>query len=400
MHQTNLIAHRWKYPPLKNQDELTNLLGQIGDAVLFHANKSGEMIDLLRERRAPAVLPLPVQQNAAQVNMERSAPVTDLFVKTYPKDIPWLSYCLRSAAKFAIDFRSIIIVSPNGLVDLFPLADFPSQESDTIFEWRWEPKAEYGNDGYLSQQVFKLMADTFTDADYILMIDSDTIFTCPVTPETFFTNGKIDWMMTPYDQTNTPWKPITEKFLKQPVEFEFMRRAPQCIPGWLYADLRSFCEREHGVTIDKYVMSQPYREFSEFNALGAFAYAFRKDKFNWINTDKVPPDKWPKLVVDQRYSHGGLTDEIRAEWEKILTGGHGKQKTQPEVRDSRPGRKPKPVRQPTLSGGETNKIGTDVTTLPDPPSLNTLLEQISKHFTSPLAKGRIFKRLKSFPIAK
>src|SRR5262249_42897707 len=132
-------------------------------------------------------------------------------------------------------------------------------------------------------------------------------------------DGKLNWMMTPYDKTATPWKSITEKFLKQPVEFEFMRRFPIIIPRWLHWEVRAFCEREHKLQIEKYIMQQPYRAFSEFNALGAYAYAFHRDKFNWINTEEVPPEKWPVLTVDQRYSHGGLNEKIKQEWEEILS---------------------------------------------------------------------------------
>lgn len=112
---------------------------------------------------------------------------------------------------------------------------------------------------------------------------------------------------------------MTEKFLGRMVEFEFMRRMPFLVPRWLLIAMREFCEKQHGIPLDKYVMSQPYREFSEFNALGAFAFYFHHDKFNWINTEKVPAEQWPPLTVLQKYSHDGLTPEIEAEFEAILT---------------------------------------------------------------------------------
>lgn len=245
--------------------------------------------------------------------------ICDIFIKTYPTDYPWLKYCLRSIGKFASEFRKTVIVSPAPYHDSIGLG----------FDWVWQERHEYGLgnprfDGYLSQQVFKLYADTFTDdADYILHIDSDTIFTRPVTPETYFTDGKIDWMMTPHAMIETPWQPITEKFLGMPapfsVSFEFMRRPPQMIPRWLYASLREFCVQKHGCTLSEYIMKQPYRAFSEYNALGAFAFYFHHDKFNWINTAEVPENEWPPLTVLQKYSHGGLTPEIVAEFEQILS---------------------------------------------------------------------------------
>lgn len=240
--------------------------------------------------------------------------IVDCLIKSYPPDYPWLQYCLRSIQKFATGFRTIQLVVP----DTRKWWD----GSYTINNLHVTETEEYGNDGYLSQQVFKLYADTISDADFILHIDSDTVFTMPVTPETYFTNGKIDWMMTPYSMIDTPWKPITEKFMRMPqpfsVSFEFMRRAPQMIPRWLYPAIREFCQQKHGCTLAQYIMKQPYRAFSEYNALGAFAYYYHNEQFNWINTAEVPENKWPPLTVLQKYSHGGLTPEIVAEFEAIL----------------------------------------------------------------------------------
>jgi hypothetical protein len=105
--------------------------------------------------------------------------------------------------------------------------------------------------------VVKLDADKYTDADFICYLDSDTIFTRPVTPELFFRDGKIAWMITPYEKVQTPWQPIVEKFLKRPVPFETMRRHPMVIPRWLLAELRAFCEREHGPPISTLVPTAP-----------------------------------------------------------------------------------------------------------------------------------------------
>lgn len=236
--------------------------------------------------------------------------ICDILIKSYPPDFGFLQYCLRSIQKFATGFRTIHLIVP----DTRKWWD----GSYTVNNLHVTELEEYGVDGYLSQQIFKLHADTISDAEFILHIDSDTVFTRPVTPETYFTNRKIDWLFTPYSMIETPWKPITEKFLGHPVEFEFMRRAPQMIPRWLYADLREFSVQMQGCTLVQYIMKQPYRAFSEYNALGAFAYYHQRDRFNWINTAEIPENDWLPLTVLQKYSHGGLTPEIVAEFESIL----------------------------------------------------------------------------------
>lgn len=312
MATTKLIQHKWKHPPLENQSQVDNLLGQLGeDCVLFHADKSGSLIRLLRERRAAAALPLPIKQNDSSAAIDAGKATCDIFIKSYKKDEEWLTYCLRSIERFCSGFTGIEIVVPSN--DCF-------QSSFDLEKCHWHIRPEYGNDGYLSQQVFKLNADTFTNADYILFIDSDTMFTRPVTPKTYFKDGKIVWIITPYSETQTPWEPITEKFLKMPVEYETMRRHPIVVPRWLLAEVQEFCQRAHNMSIADYVMSQPAKEFSEFNVLGAHAYQFHRDKFHWVDTSKVPENEWPELTVNQEWSHNPIDEDRRAKLENILSG--------------------------------------------------------------------------------
>lgn len=348
MHKTKLIQHQWKAPPFESWQQVEERIRP--EAVVYHASKDGSLIRLLREHKN---LPVPAlaesdsgARNPALVDLKAVGPqhdetqdsatagavnescggqlICDIFIKTYPPDWPWFTYCHTSCLKFATGFRRIYVVAgaPNheGMQLRKPIGvgpDWIETPTDIDFTMGYG-MVEPSVDGYLIQQVVKLHADKYTDADYILFTDSDTIFTQPVTPETYFTHGLINWMITPYAKTDTPWQPMIEKFLGIPVEFETMRRHPQMVPRWLLIDMREFCEKQHGVPLDKYVMSQPYREFSEFNALGAFAYYFHHDKFNWINTEEVAADQLPPLTVLQKYSHDGLTPQIEAEFEAIL----------------------------------------------------------------------------------
>ncbi len=234
----------------------------------------------------------------------------DIFIKTYMGDAGFIGYCLRSIDKFATGFRNVVILVPRGdWRPALPLSRGTLHEVD-----------EQG-DGYLWQQVCKLKAHEYTDADYILYLDSDTIFNQPVTPETYFEGGKPLWLMTPWEKTETPWQPIVEKFLGQPVAFEFMRRHPQMVPRWLLDEIGVFCLRVHGMPIEQYVMSRPNRDFSEFNCMGAYAYQFHRDKFLWLNTEATR--HLPPLTVRQEFSWGGLNDTIRANFEAILNAPDG-----------------------------------------------------------------------------
>jgi len=83
------------------------------------------------------------------------------------------------------------------------------------------------------------------------------------------------------------------------------------IPRWLYSDLRRWAHYQHrGVPLCDYIKNQPYREFSEFNAIGAYAYLFHKERFEWVNTEDGP---MPEPCARQFRSYDGLgiyKDEI------------------------------------------------------------------------------------------
>lgn len=249
--------------------------------------------------------------------------IASIFIKSFSRDFPRLDYAIRSIHKFASGFSEVIIAIPEG--------ESYSAPSCHVIQIR----GETAGNGYLFQQCVKANVHDLTDADFVLHIDSDTILTKPVTPETFMRDGKPLWLMTPYAHLEAgiaelsranagfhcgvmTWKAITEKFLGQPVEFEFMRRFPMLIPRSLHVAAAGFCQVWHHQSLAEYILSQPAKEFSEFNALGALAYYRARDDFSWLDTTKEP---LPELVALQKWSHDPFTDETKAEFEEILKGG-------------------------------------------------------------------------------
>ncbi len=170
----------------------------------------------------------------------------------------------------------------------------------------------------MHQQVLKLHADAYSDADYFIFQDSDTIFTRPVSPDDLIVNGKVKWLYTPYSSIDSgdgqTWKAPTSKVMCMPVEFEFMRRHCFVIPRWALEGFRHWMWKVHGMSLENYIHSQSMREFSEFNAIGAWLWFFHHDKVEWQNTDEELGEPY----VHQGFSWGGLTDAIRADLERAL----------------------------------------------------------------------------------
>lgn len=232
---------------------------------------------------------------------------TDIFIKSWPNDYEWLKLCLRSIQRFATGFRRVVVVVPNGHVP-------PTGTNELVYYVHEE------GEGYLFQQNIKLHADAFTDAEFIWFMDSDTHFTRPICPEDLIVDQrKVRWLHTPYTSIDSgdgqTWKVPTGKFMMQPVQHEFMRRHPLVAPRWALQEFREWVWRIHGMSIERYIMSQPNREFSEFNALGAWLWHNRHDRVHWMNTN----EDMGVTYVHQHYSWGGLNDDTRANIERALT---------------------------------------------------------------------------------
>lgn len=211
----------------------------------------------------------------------------DIFIRTYSGDDDYHPHCLASIEKFCTGFRDVVVV-----------------------------KKEHPQ-GYLDQQVAKLHADLHTDADFILVTDSDTLFTRPTTPETFMVDGKPIWIKTPAEELKglpgpEAWFTVMREFFGFNPEYEFMRRQPFVFPRRVLLALREWCELRHGMTMENYIMSR--KAFSEWNVLGMFCHEFFHRDFRWVDTSK---DELPELAVKQFWSHTPIGENLE-EIQRIL----------------------------------------------------------------------------------
>lgn len=207
----------------------------------------------------------------------------DIFIKTCFHDAAYHVYCLESIGRFCTGFRDTVVVGGE------------------------HPR------GYLYQQVIKMHADTYTDADYILVTDSDTLFTEPVSPESFMVDGKPIWLYTPWTPEmlahsgTKAWHDCMQEFFGVTPHAELMRRQPFMFPRHVLQSLREFCYHRHGVSIEDYVMSRG--SFSEWNVLGFHCWLHHRDDFHWIDTSVDP---LPPLRVHQFWSQTPIEQNLHA----------------------------------------------------------------------------------------
>lgn len=238
----------------------------------------------------------------------------DLLIRSYFRDLDWLACCLAAIDRFAAGVEVQVVV-PRSSWDWLQKKIGPRPGVRFVF------CPDYRDD-YLGQQVTKLYADRFTRAGWVCHIDSDCLFTRPFRPEDLLAAGKAPIYIRPVSELgrHKPWLGPTEAFLGSPVAYDFMQRPPFVYPRWLYAEVRRFCRERHGMELADYVLSRPPRGFSEFNALGAFAYRYHRARFHWVDLSREDPGE---PLVRWYWSRGGISPAIRAEIESLLAGGTG-----------------------------------------------------------------------------
>lgn len=203
----------------------------------------------------------------------------DIFYKTYSKDFWLIHISLATLVKNVTGYNNIVILVPELEKHDFETRYLPER---TLIHYVKE-----GSNGYLFQQVCKVNAHKYCDADYILFADSDCLWDHPVNVQDLLVDGKPEILYTPYEQLPDAiiWKEPTEKFIKEPVEFEFMRRLPL-----VYHRSTLEAIEKYAPNLSETIMKS--QRYSEFNILGCYAFKYEKDKYRFINTDEwtyVPP---------------------------------------------------------------------------------------------------------------
>lgn len=94
-----------------------------------------------------------------------------------------------------------------------------------------------------------------------------------------------------------------------------MRRAPQLFHK---STLEIF--NESFPDIENYIMSQPYRQFSEFNVLGFYAEKMQPESYEIIDITNGAPEWLPENKSKQWWSWSGLKENEEIEIKKIING--------------------------------------------------------------------------------
>lgn len=234
---------------------------------------------------------------------------TDILIVSCAKHFPWLRFALLSCKKFAKGFRQVkVLVPEEDLSAITPLLTEMSQIDGISIKVQCYD--DWPGKGFLRHEHVIMSSDEFTDADFVCHIDSDCMFTEPVTPEDYFVNGKpvlvhasFHWLVTSQQANLSMWQVAVEKAVGWVPTQETMRLHPAVHYRKTYQKTRECIEAHTKMSCADYVRSG-LNEFpqsvAEFPTLGAVAWKFFHDDYHWLDQEK---GEWPYQKLTQWWSH-------------------------------------------------------------------------------------------------
>jgi hypothetical protein len=235
---------------------------------------------------------------------------TEILIVSCAKHFDWLKYSIRSIVKFATGFNQIKIMIPgDDMTAINPvLAELSSHQGTPIRVGFFE---DWPEKGFLRHEHIIMTSDEHCpEADFICHVDSDCLFTEPVTPEDYFEDGKpilyfesFASITRQYPEVGV-WQGVTQNCLPFPVLFETMRRHPGVFHRGLYGKAREEMERKTNMSVETYVRQQSNQfpqTFCEFNTLGNVAMQHFGDRYSLKNMEGITT--WPPQKLVQFWSH-------------------------------------------------------------------------------------------------
>lgn len=181
-------------------------------------------------------------------------PCVDLLVRSYFRDLDLLRGCLSAIDRYLQGYRSVHVVMPRSTIKRVDVTWIQRHRNSILHE------CEDFNDDYVGQQVTKLHADAFTDAAYVLLVDSDHRFVepCDLRGQLFDpSSGRLRYMLgrASARQVHDGWRQCASRFFKRAFDADLAGPLPLAVPAKVFTGLRADAMRIHGTTLKEYALS-------------------------------------------------------------------------------------------------------------------------------------------------
>jgi hypothetical protein len=225
--------------------------------------------------------------------------VIDIFIRSYYRDVRWLTLALRALDQFVSGHRRVMVVVPQASHARLDIA-VPQSGVNVVVA----TCADFPDD-YVGQQITKLHADLYTDADIIVHLDSDQIFvTACDLRERLFEGGKLKMSASRHGRrpANDGWRRCPEAFFGRAILWDLTIPLPLAMPRHIYSALRAYCVEHYGTSIADYALARRADTFCEMALLRGCAFLQEAEQYHWMNAE-----------------HGELLPECRTFWSRRTT---------------------------------------------------------------------------------
>src|SRR6476660_1387011 len=224
-----------------------------------------------------------------------------LLILTYPPDLQWLDYCLRSVQKYwRSNLAPYIIATPECRGQMPRISD---KMGCTV---TFEPQDP---DHHRGQIFIKMNADKYIEAPLIMITDSDCLFTKPCSVEDFMNLGRpivtmeayaslIPRSIIPDQNCFANYKEVIGTVLHLLAEHEYMRRHPFLFYRDHIRDVRERIESIMNKPLYEVMQGFNSGYFSEFNLFAAYCRDRHPEEYFWQDIWSAQPP-----IIHQFHSH-------------------------------------------------------------------------------------------------
>jgi hypothetical protein len=243
-----------------------------------------------------------------------------IVIVSYRPDLHWLSYSLRFLHRnFKEPGTEIVVRIEPDCVDTINTWRVPLVRYEVVHPWP---------DGYTFQMYMKMTADQYTDADLIILVDSDVMLLRPVYLDDVLIDGKIpiDWL--PWHESplaEKAWRGCTSKVMGMDLDNDYMVSAP--FPVWrrTFKEVRDHITSVTGQPLEKAIYSDvPFTtagfnrhplKIADYEAL--YLWGAKKDPDGYfLRNCHDRPAPWPWRLY---WSRGDWSAELQQEFERRLS---------------------------------------------------------------------------------
>jgi len=243
---------------------------------------------------------------------------------TYKKDLMWACYSLQLLRKHLQGEFGIVVVAEEDCKDTIDQWGIPGVTYQYVKPWI---------DGYHHAMYQKLNMDTRSEADLLMLLDSDHLLMRPTSIESTLENGKPlvfyrNWDDYP-DQPDMriareQWGPPTERCLGIPLDHDYMCGPPFNFWRDTFAATRARIEKVTGQPLyDVCYSDLPYdyrnflnhpKRFCDYEALGLYSVKFEPERYALKH---LPRDNDNPFRV--YWSHGDWSASLQRKLDDLLS---------------------------------------------------------------------------------